>query len=247
MNKLRRDRQEAVIRCLMNGASVRATERMTDVHRDTILQLLVRVGDNCKRLMDAEQRGLQCKHIQMDEIWTFVGKKQRRLIESDDQSKVGDFWTFVALDADTRLVPTFRIGKRDIENATEFVADLAGRLDNRVQLSTDGLKAYVEAIGRVFGADVDYAQIVKSYEAEPIGPGRYNPPRVRKVRRTPILGNPDYSRISTSYVDRSNLLMRMSIRRMTRWTDAFSRKLENLKAAVTLHFAYYNFSGFIDR
>jgi len=230
MNKLKRDKQEAVIRCLVNGSSVRATERMTGVHRDTILRLMVRTGDNCRQIMDSELRGLNCRHVQMDEIWAMVGKKQRRLTEKDDPSRMGDFWTFVALDSDTRLVP-----------ATEFVADLESRLDGRVQLSTDGLKAYVEAIDTVFGANVDYAQIVKSYEAEAIGPGRYSPPRVKKVERTPILGRPDMRQVSTSYVERSNLLMRMSIRRMTRLTDAFSRKLENFEAAIALHFAYYNF------
>ncbi len=241
MYKLKKDKQEAVIRCLVNGSSVRATERMTGVHRDTILRLMVRVGDNCQRLMDEKLRNLNCRYVQMDEVWSFVGKKQRRLTKSDDESRMGDFWTFVALDADTRLVPCYRIGKRTLATATEFVSDLASRLDSRVQLSTDGLKAYIEAIDSVFGNDVDYAQIVKSYEAEPIGPGRYSPPRVRRVNRSPIIGKPDHKHISTSYVERSNLLMRMSIRRMTRLTDAFSRKLENFEAAVALHFAYYNF------
>lgn len=241
MNKLKQDKQEAVIRCLVNGSSVRATERITGVHRDTILRLLVRVGDNCQRIMDRELRHLNCRHVQLDEIWGMVGKKQRHLTKDDDESRLGDFWTFVAIDADSRLVPCYRIGKRTIGTATEFVADLASRLDNRVQLSTDGLKMYVAAIDSVFGADVDYAQIVKSYEAEAVGPGRYSPPRVKRVDRSPILGSPDPRRISTSYVERSNLLMRMSIRRMTRLTDAFSKKLENFVAAVSLHFAYYNF------
>jgi len=241
MNKLRPEKQEAVINCLVNGCSIRATERIVGVHRDTIMRLLVRVGNGCERLMDEKMRNLQCKRIQLDEIFGWVGKRAISLTKSDDPNKVGTFWTFVSICADTRLVPTYKIGKRNLKTATEFVADLAGRLENRVQISTDGLKAYVDAIDRVFGTEVDYAQIVKSYEAEPIGEGRYSPPRVVRVKRKPQIGSPDPRHISTSYIERSNLNMRMSMRRMTRLTDAFSRKLENFEAAVALHFAYYNF------
>lgn len=240
MNNLKPEKQETVIRCLVNGNSVRATERIVSVHRDTILRLMVKVGNGCERLMDQKMRNLKCKRIQLDELWCTIGKKQRRLTEHDDPTRMGDFWTYVAIDADTRLIPAYRVGKRTLETTTEFVADLASRLDNRVQISTDGLRAYVDAIDSVFGANVDYAQIVKSYEAEAIGPGRYSPPRVKKVDRKPLFGNPDPRHISTSYVERSNLTMRMSIRRLTRLTDAFSRKIENFKAAISLHFAYYN-------
>lgn len=177
----------------------------------------------------------------LDEIWARVAKSQRRLTEHDDPTQMGDFWTFVALDTDTRLVPAYKVGKRDLETTIAFLTDLRTRVTNRVLLSSDAMPAYVDAIDYVFGADVDYGQIVKSYEAEPIGPGRYSPPRVRKVQRRVKLGNPDERELSTTYVERSNLLMRMSIRRMTRLTDAFSRKLDNLKAAVSLHFAYYDF------
>ena len=184
---------------------------------------------------------LSSRRLQVDEIWSFVGKKQRRVTRTDDRQRVGDMWTFVALDADTKLVPAYRVGKRTLHEATAFMADLSGRLTNRVQLSSDALKSYVEATEQAFGADVDYGQIVKIYEAEPIGPGRYSPPRVKNTRRSVIAGRPDQSHISTSFVERQNLTMRMSMRRFTRLTNAFSKKRENLEAAVALHFAHYNF------
>lgn len=240
-NILGPDKREAVIRCLVNGSSVRATERMTDVHRDTVLRFMVKVGTGCERLLDEKMRNLPCRRLQVDEIWGYVGKKQRHLTMADDSARTGDTWTFVAIDADSKLIPVYRIGKRDLPTATAFLNDLAGRLTNRVQLSSDALRAYVDAAEEAFGCEVDYGQIVKSYEAEPLGPGRYSPPRVIGTMRTPILGDPDEAHISTSYVERQNLTMRMNIRRLTRLTNAFSKKLENLKAAVALHFAYYNF------
>jgi IS1 family transposase len=159
----------------------------------------------------------------------------------DDRSRVGDQWTFVAIDADTKLVPAYRVGKRTWTDATIFMKDLSARMANRVQLSTDGLASYADAVERAFGADVDYGQEVKFYEAEPISPGRYSPPRVVDIDRTAIAGNPDVSHISTSIIERQNLTMRMSMRRFTRLTNGFSKKVENMKAAVSLHFAHYNF------
>jgi len=214
---------------------------MTGVHRDTITRLMVRVGNACQKLMDQKMVNLKCKNLQLDEIWCYVGKKQRHLKLTDDPNKYGDFWTWVAIDADSKLVPSYKVGKRNKWMAREFINDLSSRLANRVQLSSDKLRHYVDAIEEGFGYEVDYAQIVKSYEAEQIGPGRYSPPNVISTEKTVLAGNPDISKISTSYVERQNLTMRMSMRRFTRLTNAFSKKVENLKAAVALHFAHYNF------
>jgi IS1 family transposase len=241
MNKLKNEKKEAVIGALVEGNSIRSTERMTGVHRDTIMRLLVEVGTGCERLLDERMRNLTCRRIQADEIWAYVGKKQVNVRTTDDQLSTGDAWTFVAIDADTKIVPCYRIGKRTAANARLFMGDLASRLDNRVQLSTDGLKTYLSAIEAAFGRDVDYGRIVKTYEAEVIGPGRYSPPKVVATETTVMMGAPDERHISTSYVERQNLTMRMSMRRFTRLTNAFSKKIENLKAAVGLHFAHYNF------
>ena len=241
MNNLKAEKQEAAIAALVEGNSIRSTERMTGVHRDTIMRLLVSAGESCEALLNDKMRNLPCRRIQVDEIWSFVQKKQRHLNAWDDHSRVGDQYTFVALDPETKLVPSYRVGKRDLQNAVAFLDDLWGRLTNRIQLSSDALAVYVDAAEQAFGIDIDYGQIVKSYEAEPVGPGRYSPPNVVSATRTPIKGDPDVAHISTSLVERQNLTMRMSMRRFTRLTNAFSKKLENLKAAVALHFAHYNF------
>lgn len=239
-NILKDEKQEQVIRGLLEGSSVRSVERMTGIHRDTIIRLMVRVGQGSKKLLDAKMRDLKSERIQVDEVWGYVGKKQRHLRAGDDEL-LGDTWTFVALDADTKIVPTFLVGKRTQKNATTFLTDLASRLDSRVQLSSDQLAAYVNSVYAAFGPEVDYGQIVKSYEAEPVGAGRYSPPKVVSVDRRRVWGSPDPKHISTSHVERQNLTMRMNIRRLTRLTNAFSKKFENLEAAVALHFAFYNF------
>lgn len=241
MNRLSLDRRTQIINCLVEGNSIRSTERMTDTHRDTVMRLGVEVGTGCAKLMDERMRELPCKRVQVDEIWSYVGKKQRQVTPQDDGSRVGDQWTFVALDPETKIVPAFRIGKRDLRTATAFMTDLSERLANRVQISSDALAAYEDATERAFGADVDYGQVVKLYEAEPIGPGRYSPPRVVRAEKHIIAGAPDRAHISTSMIERQNLTMRMSMRRFTRLTNAFSKRLENLQAAVGLHFAHYNF------
>ncbi|HVN97426.1 MAG TPA: IS1 family transposase [Syntrophorhabdaceae bacterium] len=241
MNKLSTEKQEMVIKGLVEGASIRSIERMTGVHRDTIMRLMVKVGKNCERIMNESMRSLKCENIQVDEIWCFVGKKQRHLTIEDNEQEVGDQWVFVALDSDSKLIPSYRVGKRSYQNTLAFLNDLSERLDNRVQLSSDSFKAYTDAVDQSFGSNVDYGQIVKSYEAEPIGAGRYSPPHVVSAERMVISGNPWVRNISTSHVERQNLTMRMQMRRFTRLTNAFSKKLENLKAAVALHFAHYNF------
>jgi IS1 family transposase len=241
MNILKAEKQEMVIKGLVEGSSIRSIERMTEIHRDTIMRLLVKVGDSCEQIMDKTMRNLTCKDIEIDEVWAYVGKKQRHVSLMDDPNKVGDFWTFVALDSETKLIPAYKVGKRDLPTAQAFVCDLASRLSNRIQLSSDKMLAYIEAVEAGFGANVDYGQIVKSYEAEPLGSGRYSPPRIVSVIKEYVVGNPDANKICTSFVERQNLNMRICMRRFTRLTNAFSKKLENLKAAVALHFVHYNF------
>jgi IS1 family transposase len=241
VNRLNLQRRTQIINCLVEGNSIRSTERMTNTHRDTVMRLAVEVGQGCERIMDEKMRGLTSKRIQVDEIWSYVGKHQRVLKHGDDRSQVGDQWTFVALDADTKLVPCYYIGKRRKADATVFMNDLAERLTNRVQITSDALKSYIDAVETAFGADVDYGQAIKFYEAEPIGPGRYSPPHVVRAERHVVAGNPDQKHISTSLVERQNLIMRMGMRRFTRLTNAFSKKAENHRAAVGLHFAHYNF------
>jgi IS1 family transposase len=241
MNRLSLARRTQIIGALVEGNSIRSVERMTDTHRDTIMRLMVEVGTGCAKLQDETMRNLTCERIQVDEIWAFVGKKQKQVAPVDNRNRVGDQWTFVAVDPQTKLVPTHLIGKRDLPTATAFIADLNARLDNRIQLSSDALAAYVQAVEAAFGADVDYGQAVKFYDAEPAGAGRYSPPTVVRAERTAIVGAPDRKHISTSIIERQNLTMRMSMRRFTRLTNGFSKKVENHRAAVALHFAHYNF------
>lgn len=240
MNRTPLARRTQIIGALVEGNSIRSTERMTDTHRDTIMRLMVEVGTGCATLHNEQMRNLSCQRIQCDEIWSYVKVKQANIKRGTDRTAIGDQWTFVAIDPDTKLVPAYRVGKRTRDNAVAFMGDLSERLTNRVQISSDALRSYVDAVERAFGADVDYGQVVKFYDAEPIGPGRYAPPRVTGQEKTVIAGSPDQRHISTSLVERQNLTMRMSMRRFTRLTNAFSKKLENLQAAVSLHFAHYN-------
>ena len=237
MNRVPLARRAQIISCLVEGNSIRSTERMTGTHRDTICRLLVEVGEGRAQLMREQMRELPCRRIQVHEIWAYLGKEQTHLTRQDDRSRLGDMWTLVALE----LGPTYRVGKRTGANAVAFMTDLSSRLANRVQLSSDALSTYVDAVERAFGADVDYGQEVKFYEAEPIGAGRYSPPKVVDRSRVVIAGDPDQAHISTSLVERQNLTMRMSMRRFMRLTNAFSKKAQNLAAAVSLHFAHYNF------
>jgi transposase-like protein len=242
-NILSPEKQTAVISALAEGNSIRSIERMTGIHRDTIMRLGVKVGENCAKIMDAQMRNLPCKVIQMDEIWGFVGKKQKNASLEDRRAGEGDVWTFVAIDAETRMVTNFLVAStRDKYTATCFVEDLAERITERPHLSTDALNAYTDAIERGFGADADYGQVVKIYgNADLAEQKRYSPAKLTEVKKKIIFGNPDERLISTSYVERQNLTMRMHMRRLTRLTNAFSKKFYNFKAAVALHFAYYNF------
>ena len=240
-NVLDTDKKIAVISALAEGSSIRSIERMTGIHRDTIMRLGVKVGQGCTALMDATMRDLPCNRLELDEIWGFVGKKDRN-VRIGDSSQVGSVWTFCAIDAETKLVPAFKTGERNVATATAFVQDVANRMRNRVQISTDGLRAYVDAVEKVFGADVDYAQIVKVYGHEEASDNRrYSAPEFVSSEKKVIAGNPDERLISTSYVERLNATTRLHMRRLTRLTLAFSKKRENFDAAVGLHFAYYNF------
>jgi IS1 family transposase len=241
VNVLRTEKKLAVLGALVEGCSVRSTERLTGVHRDTICKLLARVGGGCASLLDELMVNLGCERLELDELWSFVGKKQRHVKATDDASRVGDQWVYVAIDATSKLIPSFLVGKRDAANTNAFVSDVAARLRNRVQLSTDGLRLYVEAVNAAFGDDVDYAQVVKTYETDFAGEGRYSPPKIASTEKTPIVWAPIAEYVSTSYVERSNLSMRMGMRRFTRLTNAFSKKLENHVAAVALFVAHYNF------
>jgi IS1 family transposase len=240
-NILPTEKKIRIVSALAEGSSIRSIERMTGVHRDTIMRLGVRTGQGCDVVLDQTMRNLVCKSLQLDEIWGFIGKKKKNFVLGDPE-EFGDVWTFVAIDADTKLIPCYAVGKRDSETANAFLADLASRIIGRVQISTDGLAAYVDAVERGFGMNADYGQIVKSYCTEEGYPeGKYSPPEVVDVEKTIIAGNPIYSKISTSYVESQNLTMRIHMRRLTRLTNAYSKKLENFKAAVALHFVYYNF------
>jgi IS1 family transposase len=245
-NVLSTEKQITIIAALAEGSSIRAIERMTDVHRDTIMRLGVRAGQGCKRILDEKMRGLPCDDIQLDEIWGFVGKKQRNVASAEEGAKIGDAWTFCAIDRKSKAVPSFKVGKRNMETTVEFITDLAGRLKNRPQISTDGLRSYTDAIERVFGTDVDYGSIVKTYASvEPDSPERrYSSPQVIKADKYIVMGDPDEAKISTSHVERLNATTRLHMKRLNRLTLAFSKKWENFEAAVALHFAAYNFVKF---
>jgi IS1 family transposase len=239
-NVLNTDKQIAVIGALAEGSSIRSIERITGVHRDTIMRLGVKVGQGCTTLMDAKMRDLPCTRLELDEIWGFIGKKEVRVRPTDDPS-LGDIWTFCAIDADTKLVPAFKVGDRNATTATAFLKDLEKRMRNRVQISTDGLSAYVQAMEKTFAGNADYGQIVKVYGSEELPNRRYSPPEVISSEKIIVSGRPKWELISTSYIERLNATTRLHMRRLTRLTLAFSKKRENFEAAVGLHFAYYNF------
>ena len=240
-NVLNMDKQIAVIGALAEGSSIRSIERITGVHRDTIMRLGVKVGQGCMALMDDQMRNLPCTRLEMDEIWGFVGKKDRN-VRMGDSERVGSVWTFCAIDAETKLVPAFKVGDRNAATTCAFVLDVAERMSNRVQISTDGFPEYRDAIEAAFGGDVDFAQIIKTYgHEETTSNRRYSAPEFVSSEKRHVTGRPNHDLISTSYVERLNATTRLHMRRLTRLTLAFSKKRENFEAAVGLHFAYYNF------
>ncbi len=242
MNKLSPEKRAAVIACLVEGNSIRATVRMTGVAKNTVTKLLVDLGTVCSIHQDRLMRDLSCERIQCDEIWSFVGMKAKTVpVERRGEYGIGDVWTWVAIDPDTKLVPTWLVWDRGPESAIAFMVDLAGRLANRIQLTTDGHAGYADAVDEAFRGQVDYAMLMKEYGSDPKEERRFSPPVVLSERRIIVNGNPDPDRISTSYVERQNLTMRMGMRRFTRLTNAFSKKVENHAAMVSLHFLYYNF------
>jgi IS1 family transposase len=241
MNVLPIEKQIQIVSSLVEGNSIRATARMVGVEHKTVMRVLLRVGDHCARLLNERMRRLPCKIVQMDEIWTYCGKHERFVRPTDNPAEVGDQYVFVAMDSESKLVPSFRIGKRNAANAWYFVQDLQTRLANRVQLTSDGFRPYKDAVDDAFGMDVDFAMLVKMYSNSGQADTRYSPGEIVDARPIPITGNPKPSLISTSHIERQNLTIRMQLRRFTRLTNAFSKKLSHLKAACALHFAWYNF------
>jgi IS1 family transposase len=244
MNRLPLERRAQVLEMLAEGNGIRATSRMADVAFNTVVKLLLDVAGACEQYQDRALRWLKSRRIQCDEIWAFVYAKAKNVPEEHaGELGYGDVWTWTAIDADTKLVPSWAVGRRDAFTAHAFMLDLADRLAHRVQLTTDGNRAYLEAVEGAFGSEIDCAMLVKVYGADPAADQtRYSPAKCIGTMSQRITGNPDMAKVSTSYVERANLTMRMSMRRFTRLTNAFSKKLDNHKAAVAFYFMWYNFA-----
>lgn len=246
MNQLSIEKRVQIIGMLVEGNSLRATSRLVGCSINTVTKLLVDVGNACADYQDKTLRNLPCKNIQCDEIWSFCYAKEKNVPEEFQGTfGYGDVWTWTAIDADTKLVPSWLVANRSVQCAIIFMDDLASRLKNRVQLTTDGHKAYLQAVENAFGGNIDFAQLIKVYgnenDSKDQSARKYSPPECCETKKHKISGNPNVKLVSTSFAERQNLTMRMNMRRFTRLTNAFSKKVDNLEAAVALHFMYYNF------
>jgi IS1 family transposase len=242
MNVLPIEKQVQIVNSLVEGCSVRSTARLVGVEHKTVLRVLLRVGRRCQKLLDEKMRNIQSRFIQVDEMHGYVQVRQKNLNPTrHDEITMGEQYVFIAIDSETKLIPSFVVGKRSAENAYGLMKDLESRLASRVQITTDGFRPYVNAVDDTFGANVDYAMLVKVYGGDETNRERYSPSEIVDAVPIPVIGNPKAHRISTSHIERQNLTVRMQLRRFTRLTNAFSKKLENMKAALALHFAWYNF------
>jgi len=242
MSKLNTAERSRIVRCLVDGVSIRGTVRITGASKNTIAKLLVELGAACSEYLDKTLVNLDSKRIQCDEIWSYVAAKEKNVTpKMAEQKFCGDAWTWVAIDADTKLICSWLVAKRNAESASQFIDDLAGRLRHRIQLTTDGMRLYVAAVDDAFGEQIDYAQLVKIYGKAEGEEKRYSPAKCIGCETHRMTGNPDPDHINTSYIERQNLTMRMSMRRFTRLTNAFSKKLENHIATAAIHTMYYNF------
>src|SRR5580700_8650367 len=242
MNVLDAATRSRIVACLVEGNSIRATCRLTGASKGTVLKLLADLGTACRTYHDANVRGLRCKRVQCDEVWSFVGAKDRNVLPDEAGFGRGSVWTWTAIDAETKLMAAYHVGTRDAGCAWEFMLDLASRITTRIQLTTDGHKAYINAVADAFGpSNVDYGMLVKLFGETPAGPGRYSPPACIGIEMRPIMGEPEAEHISTSYVERANLTIRMQNRRFTRLTNAFSKKCANLEHSLAITFMHYNF------